>query len=194
MKNLKTYEAFFNLSTGHYIPTDQELINLIDVDQPTIEDLLVDIEDKLPDFHISIDFRAVTENEKSTPVSNISKFEDGNYYYLGNKIKYVKLFIKVYPSMSVLKRLQDKIKNSVIPKDESWYNFVLGEIKLSEDLLTLKQRLKLLGFYDFEMTQNLRQDISNNLYDKWDGDNLPANNKYYGQLVLSISAKKDINI
>lgn len=192
MKNLKTFEAFFNVNVT---PSREELIKLTGIDIDQIKDLLVDFEDKLPWIHISIDFYFITEDTTQKPIEQLVSKNSINFFNLNVvDIKEIKVMVRIHPNEYHLNDLEQKLNSGVIKiKNNNWAQFVLGDIDLSEEIETLKERLELLGFYGFNLDIRTPNDLIRNINFYL---NLITNidNVSFGISIFNISFKKRYNI
>lgn len=180
MNYLKTFEKFFKYHAFHY-PEDEDLIRMIGIDRQTIEDLFVDFEDKLPGIHISIEFLNYVEGVLTEPFGYIKW--DGNIPYDHNisEIDKVKVYILLCPSKELMEELKQKVRPGI-----KWYDLIVGDKDLSDEIETLKKRLELLGFYNIENNKGEFSSKSriDNIYVSQDVT--------HGLFFLSIQATKDV--
>lgn len=206
MKNIKTFEAFFNPDKRHFDPDlDKMLFKMIGVNTEVVEDILVDIQDRLPDIHISISFSANIDKYKEVKLKKI-EYKDGKWIncllnYTGSQygtapiVGDIKLRIEFAPSGKMLDYLRTKTKKR---SENDWFKFVLGDIDISEELETLKVRLEKLGFKDITIKKIDKSTVigshpTSAVSIEEIGDNLPNYNNRVGLTFLQLFATKEIN-
>lgn len=184
MKNLKTYEAFLNISLRRL--EDKDLIKLISIDRNALEDLLIEFEDKLKDIHISIGFSNFGSGTFIRPIHNIKWIDNQPYHvpYDGNshKIDILMLIIRFYPSKKLMEELKQNIKTT-----DNWYDLIVGDIDLSEEISQLKKRLEFFGFYNIRSSEldTKAKLLINDIY--------LSDDIHRGKEFLQIDALKNIN-
>lgn len=189
MNHLKTYEAYFSgLSVCNI--SDEEIRKLIGVDKTDIQDLLVDLEDKLPSAHISITFFNSHNNDNSIldeieykngiPFSNIT----------GEEIKEIEIQIIFYPNIRMMNSANIRSKNSNF---NGWYDLVVGDIDIEEELNSFEKRLKLLGFKDIKVSKIYNKYVIDKIlnFTVYKGG-LPEGDNLIGLSFLIIGVKKSV--
>ena len=202
MNHLKTFEAFFDPDGKSNSQLDKDLFKVIGANRHTIEDILIDIQDKVPDLHISISLRHMLSKNQYTTIDkivlrdgkwiNLKFVNDWDYSY---PLEAVKLYIDICPSGKMI----EELKNKEIVGRDKWYNFVLGDINLDEELETLKKRLELLGFLDVKIKKRIGTDIysfhpKTNLRIVSTDQTLPKWNMDHGIAIASITAHKEVKL
>lgn len=199
MNYLKTYEAFFAGADKMLSQKDNtNLFKLVGVNRAVIEDLLVDIEDKLPLVHIAIKFRGIDT------IGNVKHQLNGIYVdphvipRLGNdnQLTKIQLYIIFYPSLNLIKSMRQGVESGNLKKT-NWYDMCLGDKDIEEDLVALMNRLNKLGFTDFKVHKETQYTYIDNILYHFivaadaNGE-LPPYNNQVGQGFLVISAQKNL--
>ena len=205
MNHLKTFEAFFDPDKRHFDPhLDKMLFKMIGVNGELVEDLLVDIQDKLPDIHISVSFFGNIDKYKSSKLMKIEYKNGkwlnwllnhyGEHYDARPIIGDVRMHIDFMPSGKMLDYLKTKTKRR---NEDDWYEFVLGDVDITEEIETLKIRLEKLGFKDISIKKMdkstvIGSHINSAIAFEEVGDSLPSYNNRFGLVFVKLSATKEI--
>lgn len=182
MDHLKTFEAYIKYHSLDY-PEDKDLIKMFGISRQTIEDLLVDIEDKLSGIHISIEFLNYSLKDNFTePFGFINWRGDVPYDHNSKQIDKTKMVLLFCPSLDLLKSLESKDI-----RGKSWYEIITDGVDLTDDILALKKRLELIGFYDIEVQETKATTIQHLIDAVYFSQGVQ-----HGQFFLKVYAKKDL--